>query len=56
MFDDKWYEYNDSTCRFIEDKLNLNKIFFLCYIKSGCDDINSGYLDKIVEALKNENK
>ena len=56
MFDDKWYEYNDCICREIKDELNLNKIFFLCYIKLGSNIENFDYLDKIVEALNNKSK
>ena len=56
MFDDKWYEYNDCICREIKEELNLNKIFFLCYIKLGSNIENFDYLDKIVEALNNKSK
>ena len=56
MFDDKWYEYNDSICRKINDELNLNKIFFLCYIKLGSDFENFDIVEKIVEALNSKNK
>jgi hypothetical protein len=49
MFDDKWYEYNDSICNPCEP--NLQRIFFLCYIKIGSDVENIEYLKKIVDLL-----
>ena len=51
MFDDKWYEYNDSWCRDVYGEPNLNKIFFLCYIKVGSNVENIDYLEKIANEL-----
>ena len=52
MFDDKWYEYNDSYCHEIDDiNKNLDKIFFLCYIKVGFDNVD--YLKKIADSFDN---
>ena len=48
MFDDKWYEYNDSSCLAVEGEPELDKIFFLCYIKVGNDVENIEYLKKII--------
>ena len=48
MFDDLWYEYNDSVCTAIEGEPELDKIFFLCYIKVGSDIENIEYLKKII--------
>lgn len=53
MFDDKWYEYNDSICNPCDP--DLQRIFFLCYIKIGSDVENIEYLKKIVDLL-NEKK
>ena len=52
MFDDKWYEYNDSLCRPIDGKPELDKIFFLCYynIEKAVDNVK--YLKKIVDSFK----
>lgn len=55
MFDEKWYEYNDSRCSLIDNEPELNKIFFLCYIKVGCEDESIEYLKKIIESF-NEDK
>ena len=51
MFDDKWYEYNDSICSSIDGEPELDKIFFLCYIKVGSDVENIEYLKQIIESL-----
>ena len=51
MFDDKWYKYNDSNCSSINCEPELDKIFFLCYIKVGSDIENIFYLKKIMESL-----
>ncbi len=51
MFDDRWYEYNDDRCIAINDKIDLNKVFFLCYIKIGIDTNNINYLEQIVKML-----
>lgn len=48
MFDNKWYEYNDSNCIPINGEPKLDKIFFLCYIKIGSDVDNVEYLKQIV--------
>ena len=48
MFDDKWYEYNDSSCFAVEGEHELDKIFFLCYIKVGNDIENIEYLKKFI--------
>ena len=55
MFDDKWYQYNDSICSSIDGEPKLDKIFFLCYIKVGSDVENIEYLKQIIDSL-NENK
>ena len=52
MFDDKWYEYNDSFCREIEGEPTLDKIFLLCYIKIGSDIQDVYYLKKIMDSLE----
>ena len=54
MFDDKWYEYNDDRCRAINDKIDLNKVFFLCFIKIGINTDKIDYLEKIVKILNNK--
>ena len=54
MFDDKWYSYNDSICKPIDNELKLDKIFFLCYIQIGSKEENIEYLNKIIDIL-NEN-
>ena len=54
MFDDKWYEYNDSKCNLINGKPTLDKIFFLCYIKVGSDIQNIEYLKEILDSLINK--
>ena len=51
MFDNKWYEYNDRICRFIDGKPELDKIFFLCYNKVGKEVENVKYLQKIVDSF-----
>lgn len=51
MFDDKWYKYNDCNCSSINCEPELDKIFFLCYIKVGSDIENIFYLKKIMESL-----
>ena len=51
MFDEKWYEYNDSNCRAINGIPSLEKIFFLCYIKIGCEMNHIDYLKEIVDNL-----
>lgn len=56
MFDNKWYEFNDSICREINGKPNLDKIFFLCYIKAKNDNDNFDYLEGIINSLNKENK
>ena len=55
MFNDKWYEYNDSTCNSIENVPELNKIFFLCYIQVGNDVESVEYLKQIIELLNKKN-
>ena len=55
MFNDKWYEYNDSTCSSIENVPELNKIFFLCYIQVGNDVESVEYLKQIIELLNKKN-
>ena len=49
MFDDEWYEYNDSICRNIKNEPKLNKIFFLCYINKGNSFDRIDYLERIVK-------
>ena len=56
MFDNLWYEYNDSLCKDIIGEPNLNTAFFLCYIKKGNDMENINYLEKIVNSLNNQKK
>lgn len=51
MFDDKWYEYNDSYCIPIEGEPSLDKIFLLCYVKVGSDIQDVYYLKKIMDSL-----
>ena len=51
MFDDKWYEYNDSYCIPIEGEPILDKIFLLCYVKVGSDIQDVYYLKKIMDSL-----
>ena len=51
MFDNKWYEYNDSICRNIKNEPNLNKIFFLCYIRKDSIFENIDYLEEIVKMI-----
>ena len=51
MFDDKWYEYNDSCCIPIEGEPTLDKIFLLCYVKIGSDIQDVYYLKKIMDSL-----
>lgn len=51
MFDDKWYEYNDDRCIDINDKIDFNKIFFLCFIKKGIETDSINYLEQITKLL-----
>ena len=51
MFDEKWYEYNDSSCISLDNTPSLEKIFFLCYIKIGCDINSCDYLKEITDYL-----
>ena len=51
MFDDNWYKFNDSLVEDINDEPDLNKIFFLCYIKIGSDSKKIGYIEKIVNEM-----
>ena len=55
MFDDKWYEYNDSCCIPIEGKPTLDQIFLLCYVKVGSDIQNVYYLKEIADSLNESN-
>lgn len=55
MFDDKWYEYNDSYCIPIEGTPTLDTIFLLCYVKIGSDIQDINYLQKIIDSLDEEN-
>jgi ubiquitin C-terminal hydrolase len=55
MFDDKWYEYNDSCCIPIEGKPTFDKIFLLCYVKVGSDIQNVHYLKEIADSLNENN-
>ena len=51
MFDDKWYEYNDSCCIPIDGNPTLDKVFLLCYVKLGSDIQDVSYLKKIMDSL-----
>ena len=51
MFDDKWYEYNDSCCIPIDENPTLDKVFLLCYVKLGSDIQDVSYLKKIMDSL-----
>ena len=51
MFDENWYEYNDSKCYLIKEKPSLDKIFFLCYIKIGSEINSIDCLKEITEYL-----
>ena len=51
MFDDLWYEYNDSCCSPIKGKPNMNKIFLLCYVKVGSDVQDVNYLNEIMKQI-----
>jgi len=51
MFDDKWYEYNDSNCIPINGKPTMDRIFLLCYAKVGCDIQDVYYLKRIMDSL-----
>ena len=55
MFDEKWYEYNDSYCTVINGNPSLNKIFFLCYVKIGEEMNHIDYLKEIVDYLNKNN-
>ena len=55
MFDDKWYEYNDSHCIPINGSPELDKIFLLCYVKIGCDIQDVSYLKKILDSTEEKN-
>ena len=55
MFDDKWYEYNDSYCNEIDVNKNLDKIFLLCYIKKGFDVDDAEILKEITDSFFNYN-
>ena len=54
MFDAEWYSYNDNTCEPIKE-LQLDKTFFLCYIKSEKEvekiEENMKYLNTIIDIL-----
>jgi len=54
MFDDRWYEYNDSICSPLENEPKLDKIFFLCYIQIGKDEESINYLKQIIEILNKQ--
>ena len=54
MFDDRWYQYNDSICSLLENEPKLDKIFFLCYIQIGKDEESINYLKKIIEILNRQ--
>ena len=51
MFNNRWYEYNDSNCRCIENEPNMDKIFFLCYIKLGKDTEKINFIEEIIDVL-----
>ena len=51
MFDDKWYEYNDSNCNEVDVNKNLDKIFLLCYIKKGFDANDAELLKEITDSF-----
>ena len=53
MFDNQWYEYNDELCREINGELDLNKIFFLCYMREGFNNDNIDYIEEIAKLLNN---
>lgn len=55
MFDDLWYEYNDSYCSSINGKPSMDKIFLLCYVKIGSDVQDISYLNEIMKT-NDENK
>ena len=52
MFNDKWYEYNDSRCIPLDNLPDMDRIFFLCYTKVGDDIDNIYYLNKIIDSLE----
>ena len=52
MFDDLWYEYNDSYCSPINGKPNMDKIFLLYYAKVGSDVQNFHYLNEIMKSIE----
>lgn len=51
MFDNKWYEYNDSACKEINGEPTLESVFFLCYIKVGSNVGNIEYLNEIINSF-----
>lgn len=52
MFNDKWYEYNDSRCIPLDNLPDMDRIFFLCYTRVGDDIDNIYYLNKIIDSLE----
>ena len=55
MFDDLWYEYNDSYCSPINGKPSLDKIFLLCYVKVGSDIQDIYYLNETMKKIDEDN-
>jgi ubiquitin C-terminal hydrolase len=55
IFDDLWYEYNDSYCSKLKEKPNLDKIFLLCYVKVGSDIQDVNYLNEIMKSIDEKN-
>ena len=55
MFDDLWYEYNDSYCSPINGKPSLDKIFLLCYVKVGSDIQDIYYLKETMKKIDDDN-
>ena len=55
MFDDLWYEYNDSYCSPINGKPSMDKIFLLCYFKVGSDIQDIHYLNEIMKKIDEDN-
>ena len=55
MFDDLWYEYNDSYCSPINGKPSMDKIFLLCYFKVGSDIQDVHYLNEIMKKIDEDN-
>ncbi len=55
IFDDLWYEYNDSYCSPIKGNPNLDKIFLLCYAKVGCDVQDILYLKEMMKSMDEKN-